>query len=122
MARILRARSITSPRTPKRTGTNGQDAIEKSFHDPDVLTGRTTKKRGIRILMPRNPISDPLARKEVEQFSNNPNVKFDNSKAPRSVGIRKFARGKVGKGTENHGKVIPPNNQTRTGGKNLRRY
>lgn len=120
--KILRARSVVSPRTPKRTSTNGQDSIEKSFHDPSMLVGKTIKKRGLRILMPRNPITDPLSRSVVEQFSNNPNVKFDNSKAPGVVSIKKFVRGKVGTGRQNHGKVIPPNNNTRTGGKNLRRY
>jgi hypothetical protein len=120
--KILRARSLIAPRTPHRTGTNGQDSIEKSFHDPSVLTGKTTKKRGIKRLMPRNPITDPLSRPVVEQFSDNPNVKFDNSKAPGVVAVKKFSRGKVGTGRQNHGNVIPPNNNTRTGGKKLRRF
>lgn len=121
--KILRARSLTSPRTPKRTGTNGQDSIEKSFHDPTMLVGKTTRKRGIRRLMPRNPITDPLSRPVVEQFSNNPNVKFDNSKAPGAVEVKKVARPKVqGRGKANHAKKIDYNNQQRTNGKNLRRF
>lgn len=121
--RILRPRSVVSPRTPKKTGTGGQDSIEKSFHDPSMLVGKTTKKRGIRRLMPRNPITDPLSRPVVEQFSNNPNVKFDNSKAPGAVEIKKVARPQVqGRGTAGHAKKIDFNNQQRTGGKRLRRY
>jgi hypothetical protein len=123
MTRILRVKSITSPATPKKTGTGGQDAIEKSLHDPSVLTGKTTSKRSVKRLIARNPVNDPLSMNEVvDQFSNNPNPKFDNSKAPGAVSVKKFQRGKVGTGRQNHGKVIPPNKITRFGGKNLRRY
>lgn len=123
MAKILRVKSITSPRTPKRTSTVGQDAIEKSFHDPSVLTGKTTKKRGVRRLMPHNPMTNPMERDVVDQFSNNPNVKFDNSKAPGSVRKVRIPFAKtVGRGTAGHQKKINYNNQQRTGGKNLRRF
>lgn len=122
MARILRARSVTSPRTPKKTGTVGQDAIEKSFHDPSVLVGKTTKKRKLRTLMARSPITDPLSRPVVEQFTNNPNVKYDNSKAPGAVTIKKVARPQVGTGRQGHGKAIKPGRFSVFGGKRLKRF
>jgi hypothetical protein len=122
MAKILRAKSVASPKTPKKTGTNGQDAISKSWHDPSVLVGKTTKKSKTRILMQRDPINKPLTRPEVDQFTNNPNPKYDPSKGPGSVAVKKMPKGKTGTGRTGHGKVIPPNNQTRNGGKTLRTY
>lgn len=113
--RILRAKSFTSPKTPRRTNT----AIDKSFHDPSLLR-RVTSKARIVIKKVNDPFNDPLSRPVADQFTNNPNPKYDPSKAPSGVQIKKVSPAPLKEET-GHQKEIVYNNQQRTGGKTLRR-
>lgn len=65
----------------------------------------------------------------ADQFTNNPNVLYDPSKAPGSVRRLSVAqpeqavsRGDRGRAERSHGKVFKPNRQTLFGGKTLKRY
>lgn len=130
MARILRAKNPSSPRTPRtgflggrNTTAAGTDKWSGSKHDPAELTRRTTAKRGTRIL---RAITNTANKDVTGQFTNNPNPKFDPSNAPGAVKrSTSVVRMPVVKGDRNddrgHGKVFHPNRQTLFGGKTLRR-
>lgn len=122
MTRILKVRNLTSPKTPRKvTGVGATDRISGSKHDPQQLTGRVTSKRSIKRLMVKDPMNAPLERDVVNEFTNNPNPKFDPSRAPGAVQIKKIARAGVGTVRAGHQKVITYNRQMRIGGKTLRR-
>jgi hypothetical protein len=91
-----------------------------SFHDPEELTRRTTKKRSIRrVMVPfqgeqggpgvayktiggnTNWMSSPAA----ESLTNNPNPKFDPSQAPGAV-TKKIRTLATVKGTSGHGGTV----------------
>lgn len=57
---------------------------------------------------------------EADQFTNNPNVSYDPSKAPGSVRVVQRAAKPLG-ADKGHAKVFKPNRFTRFGGKTLRR-
>lgn len=121
LARILRVSNPLSPRMPRKvTGTGATDRISGSKHDPEQLVGRTKSKRSIRRLMAKSP-TDPLSRDIVNEFTNNPNPKYDPSRAPGSVQVKKVSRAKTGNTSGTHQKVFKPNRQTLFGGKTLRR-
>jgi hypothetical protein len=105
--RILRAKtpaagqtytSTGSPKTPRNVKAS---AIAKSKHDPSVLIGRVRRRARIKVVAvaPDKPglrtdifsgqrcclFAHPNLRPEFDQFTNNPNPKFDPSKAPGGV-------------------------------------
>jgi hypothetical protein len=140
--RILRAKtpaagqtytSTGSPKTPRNVKAS---AIAKSKHDPSVLLGRVRRRARIKVVAvaPDKPglrttfspgndavYSHPNLRPEFDRFTNNPNPKFDPSKAPGGVTVKRVAlRGPQG-ADSGHQKVIKPNRLTLFGGKRLRR-
>jgi hypothetical protein len=71
--------------------------------------------------MVRDPMNNPLER-DLGEFTNNPNPKFDPSKAPGNVSkSHSVQRTSVGTAGRGHGKVIKPNRLSQFGGKTLRR-
>jgi hypothetical protein len=126
VTRILRAKNPSSPKTPRQSflGTRsvtaaGTDKLSGSKHDPAQLVGRVTAKRGIRVL---RAITNTANRDMTSEFTNNPNPKFDPSRAPGAVRrTTSVIRMAVGRASRGHQKVIPPNRQSQFGGKTLRR-
>lgn len=119
MPRILKAPRSDNFNKKLKTPHFGQ-AISGSFHDPEQLTARSRTKRAIRRLaMPftgqqggpgvtyktqggtTNWMMSPVA----DRFTNNPNPKFDPSKAPGAVS-RKIRNLGVVPGTRGHGGTV----------------
>lgn len=122
MTKIFRATNPNSPRTPRHVGaTSANRGTEKwsgSFHDAAQKISRVTSKLGVRVLRanPNTAVKDMSS-----EFTNNPNPKFDPSRAPGAVAIKKVSRPSVGATSGTHQKVFKPNRQTLFGGKTLRR-
>jgi hypothetical protein len=123
MARILRAKNPSSPKTPRHVGASvanaGTEKRSGSWHDPAQLVSRIKSKRSVRTLMAR---SDTSRKDMTGEFTNNPNPKFDPSRAPGSVkkstSVTRMSVGAAGRG---HSKIFKPNRQTLFGGKILKR-
>lgn|SRR5215467_980132 len=118
MARILRATNPQSPRTPRGAQGNIRSG---SWHDPSQLTRRTTGARtSVRRLFAVDPTVSNTFSPVMNQFTNNPNKRFDPSRAPGTV--RRLDGTPVppqGNPNAGHQKVIRYNNQMRTGGKRI---
>jgi hypothetical protein len=125
MAKIVRVTNPQSPKTPKGATANQKAG---SFHDPSQLTrtsvkSKTSVQRKFVKTDPQNPATPApaLFSPVMDQFTNNANPRYDPSKAPGAV-IKKDGTPVPPKGaTTGHQKVIPYNNQMRTGGKTLKR-
>jgi hypothetical protein len=85
MARILRAKSLLSPKTPSGVSRVGTGLRAGPSWGPEALR-RVTSKASVRRLMARDPLNY-LTRDDAvfDQFTNNPNVKYDPSRSPGSV-------------------------------------
>lgn len=119
MVQIKRAFNPQSKTTPKGTTANQKSG---SFHDPSQLTRTTVKsKDSVQRKHATRAGDDAYWDPVMNQFTNNPNPRYDPSKAPGSVtkldGTPQPPKG----ATSGHQKVIPYNNQQRTGGKTLKR-
>jgi hypothetical protein len=93
-----------------------------SFHDESQLTRRNiTSKLSIRRLFARNPATSVAFSPVEADFTNNPNPRYDPSRAPGSVtksdGTPKPPQGP----NSGHQKVIQQTNMMKTGGKTLKR-
>jgi hypothetical protein len=105
--------------------------ISGSFHDAAQLTGRVTSKTKVQRKFQPDPNGynknstktaatfSPVA----EQFTNNPNPKYDPSKAPGKVSKKVVSKAvqKPGKASRGHQKVITLGRQYFQGGKTLKR-
>lgn len=116
MTRIVRVPNPQSPKTTKGVTANSRSG---SWHDESQLTRRTTSARtSVRRLHVIDPNSPTFSR-VMDQFTNNPNKRFDPSKAPGSVrrldGTPQPPQG----ATTGHQKVIRQTKQMKTGGKTL---
>lgn len=125
MARILRAKNPSSPKTPRQSflGTRnataaGTDKWSGSKHDAAELTRRTTSKSRVRVL---RAVANTAVKDMTAFFTNNPNPKFDPSQAPRNPEIKRVSRAQASGGSRTHQKVFRPNRQTLFGGKVLKR-
>jgi len=123
LTRILRAKNILSPKTPKGAYANQKAG---SWHDESQLTRKTTKAKAKvrRLFVPfvfGSTTSNNFSPVE-SQLTNNPNPRYDPSKAPGSVqkldGTPKPPQANPNAG---HQKVIRQTNQMKTGGKTLKR-
>jgi hypothetical protein len=117
MARILRAKNLQSPKTPKGVTGNPKSG---SFHDEDQLTRKTTSaKTSVRILHATDPATSNAFTPVMDQFTNNPNKRYDPSKAPGAVTKLDSTPPPPQGVTSGHQKVIQQTNQMKTGGKTL---
>ena len=121
--RILRAKNPSSPRTPRHVGASsaiaGTEKQSGSFHDPAQLVGRVKSRVARpRVLMAKSP-TDPLTR-DISQFTDNPNPKYDPSRKPGAVKTStSVRRPRVNSG--GHQKTIKQNRFSLFGGKTLKR-
>lgn len=140
--KILRAKSpasgqtYTSTGSPKTPRNLKSSAIEKSFHDPSVLVGRVLRRRKVRVVAvapdkpglrtqfsPGNDAVDahPNLRPVFDQLTDNPNRKFDPSRGPGSVQVKRAPLKGPKRTSAGHQKVIKPNRLTLFAGKRLKR-
>jgi len=124
VARILRAKSVNSPKTPKGVTANPKSG---SWHDESQLTRRTVKTKASvrRLFVPfvfGSTTSNNFSPVE-SQFTNNANPRYDPSKGPGSVRVLDGTPPPPGPGklSAGHQKVITQTNQMKTGGKTLKR-
>jgi hypothetical protein len=125
MTKIVRVVNPQSKTTPKGTTANQKSG---SFHDESQLT-RTTVKSKASVQRkhvktdPQNPATPApaLFSPVMDQFTNNANPRYDPSKAPGAVTKLDGTPPPPKGATTGHQKVIPYNNQQRTGGKTLKR-
>jgi hypothetical protein len=114
-------------------------AVAKSWHDPSVLTRVVRRRKPVKRLHVNDPYNmnsvsglaptgatQATFSKEADQFTNNPNRKFDPSARPGSVTVKTAATArhraeKPGKASRGHGNVIKRTIFNQTGGKRLRR-
>ena len=121
MVRILRARSLTSPKTPRGVSRVGTGLRSGPSWGEEALR-RVKGKISVRRLMARDPLN-PLTRDDAvfNQFTNNPNPKYDPSRSPGSVqaldGTPKPPRGP----NSGHQKVIRRTLFNQNAGKTLKR-
>lgn len=128
MVRILQVKKGTATRQkPVRFG----QAVSGSFHDAAQLVGRVTSRKKVKRLYAPDPNNynknstktvatfSPVA----DQFTNNPNPKFDPSKAPGSVSRKAVSKSvqTPGKSSRGHQKSITLGRQYFFGGKTLKR-
>lgn len=124
MTRILRTKSLTSPKTPRgvsRTGIAVRSGPSWSAEALRRVGGKFTG--GVRRLMARDPLN-PLTRDDAifDQFTNNPNPKYDPSRAPGSVSkLDGTPLPPVGRPTAGHQKVIKRTLFNQNAGKKLKR-
>lgn len=117
MARILRAKNLQSPKTPKGAFGNIRSG---SYHDESQLTRRTTSaKTKVRILHATDLNTSVAFTPVMEQFSNNLNKRYDPSKAPGTVTVLDSTPQPPKGPNTGHQKVIRQTNQMKTGGKKL---
>jgi hypothetical protein len=118
VVKIVKARNVNSPDTPRGVTAN---PLSGSWHDEDQLTRRTVKSKKsvkrVHVKDPNNPIFYP----EADQFSDNANPRYDPSKAPGSVKILDSTPEPPKGSTSGHQKVIQQTNQMKRGGKTLKR-
>jgi hypothetical protein len=122
MARILRVKSVQSPKTPKGATANPKSG---SWHDESQLTRRTIKsKLSVRRLfvpfVKGSTTSNAFSPVE-DQFTNNMNPRYDPSKGSNSARTLDGTPQPPQGATSGHQKVIKQTNQMKTGGKTLRR-
>jgi hypothetical protein len=125
VVKIVRVKNFNSPRTPRDVsgGTSTSDKISASRHDVTTLTKTYRSKfGGVRRLMVKDP-TVPLERDIVDQFTNNPNPKYDPSKHPGTVQRKVISKAQktTSSAKAGHQKSFAPNRQTLFGGKTLRR-
>lgn len=119
MARIVKAPRSDNFNKKLKTPFLGA-ALSGSKHDPEQLTKRTRARRAIRrVMVPwqGEPGGPNVAQKTIggntnwrsspaaQQLTDNPNPKFDPSKAPGSVTVKRRSTSPT-KGTSGHGKVV----------------
>lgn len=121
MVRILRVPPLSSgsPKTPRGITGNIRSG---SWHDPSQLTRRTVKtKTPVRRLHVLHDPNDVTFTPVMEQFTNNPNKRYDPSKAPGSVS-RKDGTPQPPRGfNSGHQRVIKQTKFMRHGGATLKR-
>ena len=85
MARILRVKSLTSPKTPRGVSRVATGLRAGPSWGADALR-RVKGKASVRVLMAKDPLN-PITRDDAvfNQFTNNPNPKYDPSNQPGSV-------------------------------------
>src|SRR5262245_7105108 len=121
MVRIVRATNLQSPKTPRGTTANPKGG---SFHDESQLTRRNVKSKASvqRKFVPYvkgSTTSNNFSPVE-KQFTNNPNPRYDPSKAPGSVVIKDGTPvPPQGNPNAGHQKVIKQTKQMKFGGKTL---
>jgi hypothetical protein len=120
VVKILRAKNVQSPKTPKGATANPKSG---SWHDESQLTRAVIKtKKSVRRLFASDPNTSNTFTPVMEEFSDNKNPRYDPSRAPGSVTVldgtppRPEANPNAG-----HQKVIQQTNQMKTGGKTLKR-
>lgn len=116
MARILRAKSISSPKTPRGVRAS---SVDKAWHDP-AATQRVTTRQRVRRLFVRDP-DNPLFSAVADQFTNNPNPNFDPSKGSGSVKRLDSTPTPPRGSTSGHQKVVRPQSEGLGGKLRLRR-
>ncbi len=122
MVKILRVKSLTSPKTPRgvsRVGTGLRAAASFS----DEARRKVTSKASVRRLMAKDPLN-PVTRDDAifNQFTNNPNPKYDPSRSPG--GVTKLDSTPVppqGNPNAGHQKVIKRTLFNQNAGKTLKR-
>jgi hypothetical protein len=128
VVKILQVKKGTlAKQKPVRFG----QTISGSFHDAAQLVGRVTSKTKVQRKFAPDPNGyNKLSTKTTatfspvaEQFTNNPNPKYDPSRAPGSVAVKAKSRDaeKPGKSSRGHQKVITLGRQYFQGGKTLKR-
>jgi len=122
MARILRVKSLTSPKTPKGVSRVGTGLRAGPSWGPEALR-RVSSKVSVRRLMARDP-ANYLTRDDAvfDQFTNNPNPKYDPSRSPG--GVQKLDSTPVppqGQPNAGHQKVIKRTLFNQNAGKTLKR-
>lgn len=121
MVKILRVRSASSPKTPRGASISGTAMRAAAFFS-DAARKRVTSKARVRILHATDP-ANYLTRDDAvfDQLTNNPNPKYDPSKAPGSVKVLDSTPKPPEGATSGHQKVIPRTLFNQNQGKTLKR-
>ena len=122
MTRILRAKSITSPKTPRNISVGkGIELSKNVIYQRGRQLVAASKRRPVKIKMVRDPAS-PTSRAAFDEFTNSTNLSVDLGKRSGNVKRLDSTPDPPTRGAQKgHSKVVRPNRQSLFGGKTLKK-